>query len=689
MEPHADRDRDDRGARDEGLDLARLPGVLAARKTWIMGSTVAAFLAAVAFVVLVTPRYTAFTKVKLENQESYYTRPDKAVPDPNDVLDAEAVQSEAETVSSVDIARKAVEKLDLTRNDEFNPSTSLNPFTILTSLIGSRGSGSIEDRAVDAFLARLTVYPETKSRVLHIEFSSSDPALAKRAADTVAQLFLEEKEDAKRARAKAAATWLSSRIEQLRARVAEADAKVEAFRADSGLFAGTNGVTTPTQQLDELTTQIAAARAAQSAATAKAQLLRDLLRGGRLEGAPDVVKDESLRHYAEERVNLKAQIAELSRTLLPGHPRMKELEGQLAGLETEIREAVVKAVRGLEDEAKLEGSQVASLENVVAKQSKTVAAGNVDEVKLHALELDAKTAREQLESYIGKYREAAARDADNAIPPDAIVIATAEQPRVPTFPKKLPTILLATLAGFFLSAGAALARALLVEPSAEAMPVRADGSARTATDAPGRSWREPASEEGASAEEIVDRLAGAAGRGASTAILVTGEQSRGALAIALLAARRLSKRDRAVLVDLGISQPWLGDVLDRPAGSRAPLYGLSDLLEGLATFDQAIHRDLSARLDILPAGAGEIDGGALEPVFAALAQSYAFVVIHASDWRSPEAASVLEHVDAVIPCAPARNLAATRRRLREAAPDPGIVTAGVPLAGRDPLERVA
>jgi uncharacterized protein involved in exopolysaccharide biosynthesis len=507
MKPHADRDREERAAREEGLDLARMWGALAARRRWILGWTLAAFVAAVAFVVLVPPRYAAFTKVKLENQESYYTRPDKAAPNPNDVIDAEAVQSEAETVSSADIARKAVEKLDLTHNEEFNPSSSFNPLAILASLIpGAAGRpASIEDRVVDTFLTRLTVYPETKSRVLHIEFGSSDPALAKRAADTVAQLFLEEKENAKRERAKAAANWLSSRIEQLRARVAEADAKVEAFRADSGLFAGTNGVTTPTQQLGELTTQIAAARTAQSAATAKAQLLRDLLRGGRLEAAPDVVKDESLRHYAEERVTLKAQIAELSRTLLPGHPRMQELEGQLAGLEAEIREAVVKAVRGLEDEAKLEGSQVASLENVVAKQSRTVAAGNVDEVKLHALELDAKTAREQLESYIDKYREAAARDADNAIPPDAIVIATAEEPRFPVFPKKIPTIVLATLAGLFLSVGATLARALLAEPSVEAAAIRPAAPAPPARETPAPTEREPAAEDGATAEEIVDR----------------------------------------------------------------------------------------------------------------------------------------------------------------------------------------
>src|SRR5260370_32782981 len=110
-------------------------------------------------------------------------------------------------------------------------------------------------------------------------------------------------------------------------------------------------------------------------------------------------------------------MARESRTLLPGHPRMKELAAQLEGLDSEIRIAVDKAARGLENDARLAAAQVTSLNTTLAVQSKVVASGNVDEVELRALELDARSARDQLESYVQKYREAIARDADNAAPP--------------------------------------------------------------------------------------------------------------------------------------------------------------------------------------------------------------------------------------------------------------------------------
>ena len=74
-------------------------------------------------------------------------------------------------------------------------------------------------------------------------------------------------------------------------------------------------------------------------------------------------------------------------------------------------------------------------------------------VRLRALEMEAKGARDQLESYLQKYGEAAARDADSSAPADARIIATAEPPRTPTFPKVWQTILLATLAAFLARAG--------------------------------------------------------------------------------------------------------------------------------------------------------------------------------------------------------------------------------------------
>ena len=167
------------------------------RRGWIIWPTIGCALAALAFVMLESPRYTGVAKVLLENQESYFTRPEKATAEPSASLDPEGVQSQAETVTTTELARKAVDRLALAQRVEFNPPDTGNPLAIVWSLIGRR-AGNPQDRLLDNFLAHLTVFPIAKSRVLQIEFSSSDPALAAHGANMVAALYLESQQQAKR-----------------------------------------------------------------------------------------------------------------------------------------------------------------------------------------------------------------------------------------------------------------------------------------------------------------------------------------------------------------------------------------------------------------------------------------------------------------------------------------------------------
>ncbi len=699
--------------RGESVDLAWLARAVLRRRQWIILPTIACAVAAVAFVTLVSPRYTGVAKILLENQESYFTRPDKATAEPDASLDPEGVQSQAETVTTPELARKAVDRLDLAQRVEFNPPDAANPLAIVWSVLTGGRAGNPQDRLIDTFLARLTVFPITKSRVLQIEFSSSDPALAARGANTVAALYLDSQQQAKRDSAKAASAWLSTKIDELRGKVAEAESKTEAFRARSGLFAGANGMTVPTQQLSDMTTQLATARANHASALAMAQSLREMVRDGRLDEIPQVSKDESLRRYGEQRVALKAQIAQESRTLLPEHPRMKELAGELAGLDAEIRLAADKTVAGLESDAKLAAADVDSLSATLARQSSTVASGNADDVQLRALELDAKTASDQLESYLQKYREAVAREADNAAPADARIIASASEPRAPTFPKKGPTILLATLAGLIVAASAVAAHALLTdEGGAAARQSRGNSYGEREEEAPpmGQMSAPPvfaetppemqappeiqppeiqsppeveapqqveAPADGVlSVAALAERLAAIApGEGVALAVLIAGDANGRAAGLALATGRRLAAHGRAALVDLG-------DAPDRPlealeVESEDGAAGLAELLEGRASFAEALHRDHASRLDLVPAGVGAIDIEALGPALAALAANYDFLVMHAYDWRSPAARVAREDVAALAIAAPSTLIQSALAEARVALAGESLVVVGL------------
>lgn len=649
-------------SRGDMLDLAALWAAIRRRKAWIIVPTLAALGLSFFAVNVVTPRYTGEARLLLESRSGFYALPGQSAQDTSGQFDAEAVQSQVQVIMSRDLAREAIKRIGLVGNPEFDSGAgalgALRKVAVMVGLGSHPADRSPEERVLEKYFDRLLVYPVGRSRIVAIEFTSQDRALAARAANTIAETYLEFQEAAKQDNARSASAWLSTTIEPLRKRAAEADAKVEAFRAKNGLFAGPNNTTITSQQLSDLSTQLSAARSQQAEAQAKAGLIRDAIKQGRTFEIPDVANNELIRRLIEQRVNLRAQIAAESRSLLPEHPRIKELNAQLADLEGQLRAAAERTVRTLENEAKIAGQRVESFQAALDGQKKNVASANDSEVQLRALELEARTLREQLEQYMQRYREAVARDTLNATPADARIISRAVEPTDPSFPKKLPIVLVSTLATFLIALATIVTRELL------------NGQARPLPQAPrGPRWVSVGEEEGpAKADgpapetprrDCVAGLLTHAGRlgqirldldrpeetlaalaerteepprGLAPLVLVLDGGGEGAARPRELA-ELLAQRCRCILVDLA-----------RDDDHGEP--GFSELLAGEALFSDIIMREAGSRLhSIGPGRAGR------EAVFAApdlvdvaleaLCETYDWVLVAAA---SNDESAMLEPV---------------------------------------------
>ena len=139
----------------------------------------------------------------------------------------------------------------------------------------------------------------------------------------------------------------------MRQKVEEAEAKVEDFRAKANLLVGNNNTTLSAQTLGDANAQLAVARAQKADAEAKAKMIRDMLRSGQPIESSDILNSELIRRLAEQRVTLRAQLAEQSATLLDNHPRIIELKAQIADLDNQIRAEAETIARSFENDAKL------------------------------------------------------------------------------------------------------------------------------------------------------------------------------------------------------------------------------------------------------------------------------------------------------------------------------------------------
>src|SRR5215813_2414979 len=126
-----------------------------------------------------------------------------------------------------------------------------------------------------------------------------------------------------------------------------------------------------------------------------------------------------------------------------------------------MRHEADRLARSLENDAKFASAKVDGLSAALDQLKRQAASTNEQDVQLRALEREAKAQRDLLESYLAKYREASARDSIGAAAPDARIISSAVVSNTPSWPKKLPTILVAALAMFVLSSGFILSSELL------------------------------------------------------------------------------------------------------------------------------------------------------------------------------------------------------------------------------------
>ena len=615
---------------DMDIDVASLFVSLWRNKGQILlGSLVAAGLA-YGVALTVTPKYNAATRILIETRESVFTRPAQERAAESPILDQEGIKSQVELIGAPDVLRKVSAKLTPKQLEEFDPAARMSAIKrvlILVGLVNDPQSLPPEERTLVTMRERLKVYSVDSSRVIVVEFSSKDPKLAAQIPNDIATEYLEIQSKAKRESNSDATAWLEPEIETLRVKVRQAEDKVASYRSESDIPIGQNNSGLATQQLSELSSELSRVRASRANAQAKAASVRAAVESGAsVDALPDIISSGLIQRLRERQVQLKSQIADLSTTLLDGHPRIKALRSQLANLQKQIAGEAGNILQSLEAEAKTaslrEQELLRDLNGLKAESSR--AGGK--EVALMELERDAKEQRDLLESYQARYREAKSRDERNYLPSDARVFQQALEPGEPYFPKKIPIVAAAFAGSLLLLSLITLLRELfsgramrpvnrsLVDHQlvpAVAMPVPASGGEASANEemiyaeAPQTSLLSKAAEP--EPEPVIDPEHGVPAivdhlidKGASRAIMVSPEGDEGA-ASAVLITRELADRGlRSILLDLTSS-----GAASRPMIDGFALPGITNLLASQSQFRDVIHSDPYSSAHVMPNGTAD------------------------------------------------------------------------------------
>lgn len=587
------------------IEIIALLRAISRRKVPIALLAVAAGIITYVGLTFITPQYSSEAKILIGREENSFKRPAALQITSERVFqtDKAAVASHVQMLQSRDLAVGVVKALNLKEDPEFKKNPESRSFwrKLLSLARHERLPTEVtqQERVIDAFLARLKVNQLQDSRVIAVSFPSRNPETAARVTNKIVDFYLTWFQNIKLKQIKEASAWLSAQITQLTKKAESADIKVERFRSSSGLFEGRNNATLDVLQLSRLNSQLIIAKTHRTEAEARVDLIKKMLKEeGDVAAASDVLNSQLIQQLLEQRVRIQRVLAVISETLMPSHPQLIQLNSQLAEIRQQIAQESLKIVSSLQNEAQIADAREGSLQKALSAMKRSTTTSNESQIKLRALEREATSIKELLESYLARYRDASGRSDQISVRTFASIISRAHVSNMPIFPKKGPISLLAFAAIGLLGLAHTVAREAIMAQHAGRLGTRDAGNPHAdylhGTQGPAsRQTKHVTSAIAAKSPcDIAQRLdAAGAGRIIITPASQRTEASRQALAIARALA---NAGTRLVVIDAMAEADHIAITMDFP---EAP--GIHQLLSGKAQFEHVIRRDPDSTLHVI------------------------------------------------------------------------------------------
>ncbi|MEM1399369.1 MAG: polysaccharide biosynthesis tyrosine autokinase [Pseudomonadota bacterium] len=443
-------------------------GALAWRnKGVIIGTTLLSIALAMFAYTQIEPQYTAQSQIRIEEQVRNVVNLDAVVAANSG--DVDSILSEIQVMRSPELALRVIDTLDLRNNPEFNADL-LPPtrFDAITSRLAGMLPASIAKHvpvlkdaleadepiagapvtAEDADLAAfdptdvghlktfrgsLSVYVVGKSRVIAINYTSTDPGLAAEISNTLAETYISAQVEGKYRATQQANSWLNARLEELREQVAQGEEAIEDYRAEVGLI-NADAVTVASQQVALLSQQLITAQAEKAAAEARLEEAEALLNSANADATSDVLNSLLISRLREQEAQILKEIALLRQNVGPGHPDMVRAQSQLAGLRGNIGGEISKITEALRNEVNVINARISTLEEELQRQNIEVAELGTSDRQVQALQLEVDANRRLLEVFLQRAKETDVQEDFQQA--DATVISRAAAPTEPSFPKR-------------------------------------------------------------------------------------------------------------------------------------------------------------------------------------------------------------------------------------------------------------
>ncbi len=434
----------ERSNESDAGDLVHLWRVLSRYSVRVLAFAILGLLAGWLVSVKQTPLYQARTTVEVQALNGNFLNMANVDPLVGGQFHPESdIQTQVKLLQSRSLIERVASKLDLEKQPALlTPPSALAAWREALGLASP--SATVAREELLALAAKsITVQSSPQNRILEISCNSPDARFAATFANTLVNEFIEQNLEARWNATQRTGEWLTRQIQELKIKLEKSEDELQGYAKTTGLLYTSDKESVGEEKLKQLQQELSRAQSERIVKQSQFEMV-----GSRAsDSLPETVSDEPLRDYQAKLTDLRRQMAELSTSLTPLHPKVKRVQAQIAEVESAIGKArgnILVRMRSEFESAKRREQLIGA---AYASQASLVADQGAKAVHYNILKREVETNRQLYEAMLQKVKEAGITSALRA--GNIRVVDLARPPVAPYKPNFLVNSSLGLLAGVF------------------------------------------------------------------------------------------------------------------------------------------------------------------------------------------------------------------------------------------------
>ena len=309
-----------------------------------------------------------------------------------------------------------------------------------------------QSRAIDSFLAHLTVTPIRNSRLVDVKYELPDARLAAQIVNALARNYIEQSLEYKFVASKEASDWLGQRLAEQRKQVEDAEAKLQRYREQNDAISLKDRENIVVQKLSDLTTAVTQAKTERFQKEALYNQLQNLRANtGQLDTFPAILSNAFIQQQKLELAQLQTQAAQLGEKLGPNHPEMVKVRSAIQMSQAKLDGEINKVVQAVKNEYLAALAKENSLAAALNSQKSSALAMNRKAIDYSVLDREVQSSQQIYDSLLQRAKETGV--STELKTSNIRVVDRAETPLRPVSPQKSINMVLALFGGSVLACG--------------------------------------------------------------------------------------------------------------------------------------------------------------------------------------------------------------------------------------------